>query len=580
MRVLFLAKRLADTRNGFVHLEALAYNICVQSLGYGFDGQSAHSGIWVKPSMPPVVRSLLQLRPGEGFYIGKGTFDLVPAEHENFSISSSGPSLGSYESQVSQTDQPSALLSSQSGRGGSAVPESPQAKPASPAPHLKNVAEVAITGEGTSQILPKDRSKRSLLRAFRDESRQAGAQRLEEDGELESSPPRQILRDTNNEPDRARGKPGELESPEPAILHTCQHKATELEPIEDEDEHHTAPSPVRPAQDCVGTPSSPANLLDPSDAIPSTLTKEALTVQEQTLPSSRAEDSQDSLMGTIQVIEQSLNNRALSTKSRAKSRTTSICQETPHSSGPSIEPDSSMRSTRSVVRQDLSQLNVSDDSMRILFSSSTAVSNSRPFMRFLSQKGIEKVQSMSQCTVLCVGKGELKKTSKLIMAVMLGKEVITDDWVTESARCNKLQSIEEYLAQDPEREREWGFSVRDAVERGRQGLKILQDWTVIFTASAKKEVGKNGFSDLKEIATYAGAKSVLTALPKKPPEELPFTLVIGTVADVGSPALGEWKCYTRDIIGLSVLRGRLEIDSEEFLIQKPEQEKVSRKRKR
>lgn len=581
MSVLFPAKRLADTRNGFVHLEALASNIYVQPLGYGFDGQSAHSGIRVKPSTPPVLRSLLQLRPGEGFYIGKGTFDLVPAEHENFSVSSSGPSPGSYESQVSGTDQPSALLSSHPGRESSAVPESPQAKPTNLAPHLKNVAEVAMSGEATSQNLPKDESKRSLLGAIRAESSQAIAQRLEENGELESSPRGHVLRDSSNEPDRAHGKPGELESREPAILHTYQDKATDLEPIEDEEENHTAPSPVRPAQDCVGVPSSLADLLDPSDPIPRTLTTEALTDQEQTLSSSRAEDSQDSLMGTIRVTRQPPNDRAQSRKSRAKGRTTSICQETPHSSGPSIEPNSSMRSTRSVIRQDLSQLNFSDDSMRILFSSSTAVSNSRPFMKFLSQNGIEKVQSVSQCTVLCVGKGELKKTSKLIMAVMLGKEVITDDWVTESARCNELQHIEEYLAQGPEREREWGFRIREAVERGRQGLKILQDWTVIFTASAKKEVGKSGFSDLKEITTYAGAKSVLTTLPKKPPEVLPFTLVIGTVADVGSPALGEWKCYTRDIISLSVLRGRLEIDSEEFLIQKPpEQEKGSRKRKR
>ena len=580
MRVLFRAKKPVDTDNGLVRLEALASNIYVQSLGYGFDGQSAHSGIRVKPSTPPVVRSVLQLRPGEGFYIGKATFDLVPAEHENFAVSSSGLSMLSYETQVSQIDQPSALLSSPSGRGSSAVPESPQAKPARTDPLHGNVAEVAMTGEEASQNLPKDPSKRSLLGAIRDESSQALAQYLEEDGQLGSSPPAQVLRDSSSKPDRPRGKLGELESHEPAMLHTCQYKPTHLERPEDGIEHHAAPSPVQPAQDCVDAPSSPANLPDPSDPIPRTITKEALTDQEQTLHASRAEDSQDSLMGTIHVIQKTRNNRAQSTKSRAKGRTASVCQETPNSSGPSIEPNSSMRSTRSVVRQDLSQLNVSDDNIRILFSNSTAVGNSRPFMKFLSQQGIVKVHSVPQCTVLCVGKGELKKTSKLIMAIMLGKEVITDDWVTQSALCNKLQSFEEYLAQDPEREQEWGFNVRDAVERGRQGLKILQDWTVIFTASAKKEVGKIGFSDLKEIATYAGAKCVLTTLPKKPPEELPLTLVIGTVADIDSPTLANWKCYTRDIIGLSVLRGRLEIDSEEFLIPKPEQEKGSRKRKR
>ena len=580
MRVLFRAKRPVDTENGLVRLEALASNIYVQSLGYGFDGQSAHSGLPVKPSTLPSVRSVLQLRPGEGFYIGRGTFDLVPAEHENFPISSSGPSLLSYETQVSRIDQPSALLSSPPGRESSAVPESPQAKPARTDPLHENDAEVAMTGGEASQNLPIDPSKRSLLGAIRDESSQALAQYLDEDGQLGGSSPAQVLRDSSSEPDRPRGKPGELESHEPDMLHTCQHKPTHLEQPEDRIEHHAAPSPVQPAQDCVDAPSSPANVLDQTDPIPDTVTKEALTDQEQTLHASRAEDSQDSLMGTIHFIQKTRDNRAQSTKSGAKGRTASIFQKTPNSPGPPIEPNSSMRSTRSVVRQDLSQLNVSDDSIRILFSSSTAVSNSRPFMKFLSQQGIVKVHSVPQCTVLCVGKGELKKTSKLIMAIMLGKEVITDDWVTESAQCNKLQSIDDYLAQDPEREQEWRFNIRDAVERGRQELKILQDWTIIFTASARKEVGKSGFSDLKEIATYAGAKSILTTLPKKPPEELPLTLVIGTVADVESQSLANWKCYTRDIIGLSVLRGRLEIDSEEFLIQKPEQEKGSRKRKR
>ena len=437
-----------------------------------------------------------------------------------------------------------------------------------------------MTGEGDDQNWPKDRSKRSLLGAIRDAGRQAIAQLLEEDGQLGSSPSDQIPRESSTKRGQPHKNPGVLESRELDMTLISQHKPMHLQQTEDESEHNTPLSPVRPVQDCGDASSSPANNLDLSDPIPCTLTKQALTVQDQTLSSSRAEDSQDSLAGTIRVIQKTPNSRAQTTKSRAKARTTTICQGTPDSSGPCIEPTSSMRSTRSAVREDLSQLNVRDARIRILFSNSTAVSDSRAFINFLRQQGIEKVQSVSECTVLCVSKGELKKTSKLIMAIMLGKTVITDDWVTESARCNKIQSIEKYLAQDPEREDEWGFNISEAVDRGRQGLKILQDWAVIFTASAKKEVGKGGFSDLKEIATHAGAKSVSATLPKNSPAELPFTLVIGTGEDVDSPALGKWKCYTRDIIGLSVLRGRLEIDSEEFLIQKPEQEKGSKKRKR
>ena len=577
MRVIFRTKRLVDTENGFVRLEALASNIYIQSLGYEFDDRSAHSGIPVKPSTPPGVRSLVQLRPGEGFYIGKGIFDLVPEEHNNLPVSSSGPSMERYESQVSQINQ----SSSPSGKGSSAVLESHQAKPTGPAPLVNSAAEVAMTGKVDTQNRPEVLSKQSLPRANRHAEKQTIAETLKEDGQLESPLPEQVPRESSTERHQPHEKPGVLESEKLDKPHTGHRKPTNLEQTEGESGHHTTPPPLFPVQDHGDVSfSSPANHPDLSDPIPGTLTKEALIVQEQTLPSSRAEDSQDSLMGTICVMQKTPENHDQSPKSRAKGRTTAIDQGTPHPSGPPIEPTSSLRSTRSVVREDMSQLNVRDDRIRILFSSSTAVGDSRAFIKFLSQQGIEKVQSVSECTVLCVGKGELKKTSKLIMAVMLGKEVITDDWVTESARCNGLQSIEEYIARDPEREDEWGFNIRDAIHRGRQGLKILQDWTVIFTASAKKEVGKSGFSDLKDIATFAGAKSVLTTLPKQSPEELPFTLIIGTVEDVNSPALGQWKFYTRDIIGLSVLRGRLEIDSEEFLIPKPKQEKPSKKRKR
>ncbi|KAL2053951.1 hypothetical protein ABVK25_005880 [Lepraria finkii] len=147
------------------------------------------------------------------------------------------------------------------------------------------------------------------------------------------------------------------------------------------------------------------------------------------------------------------------------------------------------------------------------------------------------------------------------------------------AKQGKLQSIEQYLARDREREEEWGINLEAAIERGKQGLKVLQDWTVIFTASAKKEIGKSGFSDLKEIAISSGAKTVSGALPKKGPEEVSPTLIIGTQEDTGSSVLDAWKVFTRDIISLSVLRGNLDTDSEEFLIQK-KQKGTNKKRKR
>ncbi|KAL2048536.1 hypothetical protein N7G274_000448 [Stereocaulon virgatum] len=70
------------------------------------------------------------------------------------------------------------------------------------------------------------------------------------------------------------------------------------------------------------------------------------------------------------------------------------------------------------------------------------------------------------------------------------------------------------------------------------------------------------------MAILAGAKSMSAALPKNGTEKLPLTLVIGTQENVDSPALESWKTIARDIISLSVLRGRLDAEGEEIIFGK------------
>ena len=116
------------------------------------------------------------------------------------------------------------------------------------------------------------------------------------------------------------------------------------------------------------------------------------------------------------------------------------------SSPPSISasPYSSMRSTRSAARDERDCLSPNNTDMRIVFASSSSAGNSKPFLKFLSKKGVKVVQSVHDCTVLCVGK-ELKKTSKLILAVVLGKDIITDNWVTDSVNGDDLLSLVPYV---------------------------------------------------------------------------------------------------------------------------------------
>ncbi|CAD6583145.1 MAG: hypothetical protein ASARMPREDX12_001186 [Alectoria sarmentosa] len=245
----------------------------------------------------------------------------------------------------------------------------------------------------------------------------------------------------------------------------------------------------------------------------------------------------------------------------------------------SVEPNSSMRSTRSTARDEHNSSWFTDAKTRIVFASSSSAGDSKPFLKFLSNKGVKKVQSVHNCTVLCVGK-ELKKTSKLILAVLLGKDIITDSWVTDSVKGNDLLSVVPYMARDLEKEADWGISLDEAIYRGKQGLRVLQDQTILFTPSAKKDLGKNGFEELKEIVKCAGAK-FSSALPKKSPEETSSsTVVVATHEDTEGATLQKlgWRVYVKDIISLSILRGKLDVESDEFLIK--EERKESRKRKR
>lgn len=235
----------------------------------------------------------------------------------------------------------------------------------------------------------------------------------------------------------------------------------------------------------------------------------------------------------------------------------------------SAEPASSCRSTRSNPREGSSSLSLTHPDIRVMFASSTSIDKSPQFMKFFQKQSVKAVKSIAECTILCVGKGaELKKTSNLILAVASGKDIVTDEWISRSAAKGELLDFHAFLAKDPKKEAEWGTTLSDAIARGRQGVKPLLGYTVYFTSSAKQELGKKGFSDMKEIAVHAGANCIKATVPRKSSEESPMSMVIAANDDNELPTLEEksWKAYSKEIITLSVLRGSLDLDSEEFLV--------------
>ena len=287
---------------------------------------------------------------------------------------------------------------------------------------------------------------------------------------------------------------------------------------------------------------------------------------------------QDSMESTIQVQPSSKTKRELVATPLGRRRSESSHQSTEAS-------HTSTRTTRPIAEADLDSLSSSTDSRaRILFASSTDVDTFPRHMKFLQKHGAKKADSMDTCTMLCVGKGaELKRTGKLVLAIAGGKDVVNDEWITASFKEGRLLDPRDYLAKDPVREKQWGIKLDEAVERGREGRKALLGEKIVFTRSIKKELGK-GFVELKEIALYAGAESVQICPSFKKAKDLAGSVVIASEGDNDLLALKDIsvRVYSKDIITLSVLRGFIDLKSDEFLIDlsRGSQESGSRKRKR
>ena len=285
--------------------------------------------------------------------------------------------------------------------------------------------------------------------------------------------------------------------------------------------------------------------------------------------------SRDSVGDTIEVQSPKSARKGTTLTRRAKT-SPGVASESP-------DGLASLRSSgRSYSSASRTEHNSNGTGLKIVLASSSDVEGSSRLTNFLTKQGVTQVKSVPDCDILCIGDGEeLKKTVKLIQAVSLGKAIVTDAWVKESAQERVLLNHLSYVPRDPTREREWGTTLTAAIERGRQGVKPLLGWKVHCTPFVKKDLG-NAFIELKSIAIQAGATSVQASLPRRSANDAGTTIVVASEHDPQSEDLRKegWRCFTKDIITLSVLRGVLDVDSDEFLIKGVESNQGGGRKKR
>lgn len=211
----------------------------------------------------------------------------------------------------------------------------------------------------------------------------------------------------------------------------------------------------------------------------------------------------------------------------------------------------------------------------VVFSSATTVDGKKAIMRTFSRLGGKVSTKITEATVLCVPDGHLKKTGKLVMAVALGIDIVTEAWVEDTHQTRRFPALENYLPSATSSEREWGTTLKDAINRGKAGLtNLLSGVTVHFTKQLWKDLGNLG-REFSQIATIIGADKVQHRLPshQKDKEELEDSevLVIGVPNDPQGALVAKlgYKMFNKDFITMAALRGRVEPEQAEFVIEVP-----------
>ncbi len=208
---------------------------------------------------------------------------------------------------------------------------------------------------------------------------------------------------------------------------------------------------------------------------------------------------------------------------------------------------------------------------RVLFSSTTEIDSKKDTMAFLRKCGGRSVRSITSANLLCIGSTQpLKKSANLVLAVCMGVDIVTDKWLVESQRKGFLLDSDQYLPKDAQREGEWGFTLQEAVARGKLcgGLTgLLGGFDVYFTHGLKSLLAHN-FRDFTAVATCLGADTVKIGLPSG--KERKEFLILGTADEPQTLQASRMglEVWSKDLLVMGALRGTIQrID--EFNIAKP-----------
>ncbi|KAL9088608.1 MAG: hypothetical protein Q9165_006128 [Trypethelium subeluteriae] len=243
-------------------------------------------------------------------------------------------------------------------------------------------------------------------------------------------------------------------------------------------------------------------------------------------------------------------------KSKRESQRATSTTSTPISSGRSIGSNTS--TTASPYQ---------GKSLKVVFSSNSMFADHVAFKNFLRKQGSTTGQHVSdKSDILCIGDGEVRKSVSLLLAVALGKQIVTDQWARQSQKAGHILDPVAFLPSDRLHEEEWKFKISEISGQPREDLFIGK--TFYFTPTLKREYGTSGFKDIEEILRACGAASVISKVAKHLPENSDTIVLVSNADDADAAVLQKdhRPCFHKDLLSMSVLRGSLELKSSEFRI--------------
>ena len=236
----------------------------------------------------------------------------------------------------------------------------------------------------------------------------------------------------------------------------------------------------------------------------------------------------------------------------------------------------SQRSTRSRKSESTpeSSFETWDGSPVVWFSSNTTIDEKTITMKTFYDLGGKKAKSIGEMNMLCVVDGRLKKSEAFLVAIAQGADIVTEAWVVETHRKARFPDPSRFLPAVKEHERAWGFRLRDAVSRGKNGLThLLAGTTVFITAEFRTQMGKTCTQSITNVALALGAEGV-KPVPRngRKPKRAAFAIGMENDPEGNEVQRLGMSLYDKELVTSTVLQGNVNLDGDDYRITVPVKE--------